>query len=289
MYLIGGQTWKDTSETLKYLRDQLGEQGEVGYPTTESIDITDSHLDGGIRVPVMLKPEQENGVQNMYYEFCNEASRPIDWRSILKLLPTDTFDDMIGKKHVISMKLEPVIGADDRKRLDAHLTCSKWKMISERAPCPQWDFHVLFHDGSVWRFHTEWETSKASWCQVNPDQIFPPPPPNGINNYETSQDAFASRASHANADAVVESAVAEKDAGAGQAQKARRRGLQKIVEYLKPAMSVRQEPVEPELDHLNRVWLRLPPWRLVAVAAVAVAGRAPFRASCCRRRAARPP
>ena len=54
--------------------------------------------------------------------------------------------------------------------------------------------------------------------------------------------------------------AAEKEAGAGQAQKARRRGLQKIVEYLKPAMSVGQEPLEPELDHLNRVWLRLPPW-----------------------------
>ena len=49
------QAWKDSSEALKFLRDKLGEQGVVGQPTTHSIDITDTHLGGGLKVPVMLK------------------------------------------------------------------------------------------------------------------------------------------------------------------------------------------------------------------------------------------
>ena len=49
------QAWKDSSEALKFLRDKLGEQGVVGQPTTHSIDITDTHLGGGLKVPVMLQ------------------------------------------------------------------------------------------------------------------------------------------------------------------------------------------------------------------------------------------
>ena len=105
------QAWKDLNEALKLLRDKIGEEGPVGVPTTESIDITDTHLGGGLNVPVLLKDASAKGSdQNMCYSFSETNFHPLDWRSILKMFPQDTFEEMIGQQHVVQLKVEPVIG-----------------------------------------------------------------------------------------------------------------------------------------------------------------------------------
>ena len=70
--------WKDSNETLKFLRDKLGEQGVVGQPTTFALDITDTHLGGGLKVPVVLRDEVAKGEPNMYFYFSDTEFRAMD-------------------------------------------------------------------------------------------------------------------------------------------------------------------------------------------------------------------
>ena len=161
----GDSKWKPVNETLKFLRGRIGEQGPVGVPTTQTIDITNTHLGGGLKVPVVQKDAaNKNSAQNQYYTFSETEHHEVDWRSILKQLPQDTFDQMIGQKHVVQLKVEPVLGSYDNARRHAHKMCTQWTTIPEDVDCPVWDFHVLLHDGSVWRFHPS--GGKKNWPRV---------------------------------------------------------------------------------------------------------------------------
>ena len=72
------------NETLKFLRGKIGEQGASGVVAIQSIDITDTHLNGGLKVPVLLKDADAKGsLQNWYYEFSETDFHAIDWRAVL--------------------------------------------------------------------------------------------------------------------------------------------------------------------------------------------------------------
>ena len=97
----------------------------------------------------------------------------------------------------------------------------------------------------------------------------PSPPPSdrkklgmsGVLAEETDWEALATQW---RADNLADSTVFADGEGLASGIVARRRGLDRIVEYLKPAMLVGEALAEEDLERLARAWLRAPAWEDVS-------------------------
>eukprot|EP01043_Picozoa_sp_COSAG02_P021630 COSAG02_NODE_1103_length_14561_cov_2.692435_2_plen_517_part_00 len=102
------------------------------------------------------------------------------------------------------------------------------------------------------------------------DQVLPPnlgtdslPAPDSTNTpVEVTGNGvdWESLASQWREDNLEDSTVFADGDGLTNGTMTRRRGLDRIVQYLRPAIKVGEEPQQEELDRLRRAWLRIPAW-----------------------------
>ena len=115
---------KVTNETIKYLRDFVGEKDVRGQPGMRAIEVTTALRGGGLSIPPMTKPMKTGCDEGMDYKFhLEQPPRHVDPWAMIANLPAKQRDDMLRDNHVCRMTLEWVPGAYDRKRRDMAVRC----------------------------------------------------------------------------------------------------------------------------------------------------------------------
>ena len=99
-HYANNQPHRAANEALKYLRDNVGEDGK-GNPVCLAIDVCMTHHGGCMLFPVMQRDPNAAGDQNMYYHFPLGTSQSFDWKAMIHNLPEKERGEMIGRHHVV--------------------------------------------------------------------------------------------------------------------------------------------------------------------------------------------
>ena len=95
---------------------------------------------------------------------------------MLKMLPPNRFDEIVGTNLICRITLEHVPGSYDHKRYHAVRRCMT-RVPFPAGAFPVWDFHVLTSDGKVHRFHPRYSKKLAATAKVEGVPIGLPTPP----------------------------------------------------------------------------------------------------------------
>ena len=156
----------------------------------------------------------------------------VDWRGYIAAELERIFGPRLESGHQAALRLPLIPGAEGAAAAAAAAAAAGGGALPSPPAGPA-AADVTTEDGSV-----DWESLASQWRKDN----------------------------------LADSTVFADGDGLANGVVARRRGLDRIVEYLKPAMTLGQAPEEQELDRLARAWLRLPTWEDVPAGLSAIRG-----------------